>query len=212
MKAAGRPFPQGGKEALPGALWGGGRAARGPLRCLLFWTPAPALSRERTHVCESGLSGSMGEAGKTGHVCASVWSAPPGEWETSRRCNLADAGAVTFPARAQLPLRCPRAEGAPRRAGPPGRAATTTAATRPGRGPAALISGDSRLLPCLMAPVTLPLSPPVSGALPRARRPNRSLRVSRQRSPGRDRLTAAAGRLPRSGAHGPGPTPTAGPP
>ena len=102
---------------------------------------------------------------------------------------------MTFPARAKLPRRCPRAEGAPRRAGPPGRAATTTAAVRPGRGPAARISGDSRLLPGLMAPVTLPLSPPVSGALPRARRPNRSLRGSRQRSPGR-----TGSRRPRSGS------------
>ena len=45
-------------------------------------------------------------------------SAPPGERETSRRCDPADAGAGTFPARAQLPRRRPRAEGAPRSAGP----------------------------------------------------------------------------------------------
>lgn len=47
-----------------------------------------------------------------------MWSAPPGERETSGRCDPADAGAGTFPARAQLPRRRPRAEGAPRRAGP----------------------------------------------------------------------------------------------
>ena len=66
---------------------------------------------------------------------------------------------MTFPARAQLPQRCPGAEGASRRSGPPGRAATPTAAARPGRGPAARISGDSRLFPGLMTPGTLPLSP-----------------------------------------------------
>ena len=106
-----------------------------------------------------------------------MWSAPPGAWETWRRCNPADAGAVTFPARAQLPRRCPRAEGAPRRAGPPGRAATPT-------------DTDRRRPPCpptcspnLRRQQALPGShdtgnvaavTPASGALPRAWWPNRS--------------------------------------
>ena len=122
---------------------------------------------------------------------------------------------MPFPARAQLPRRCPRAEGAPRRAGPPGREATPT-------------DTDRRRPPCpptcspnLRRQQALPGShdtgnvaavTPASGALPRAWWPNRSLRGSRQRSPGRDRLTAAAGWLPTGGAHGPGRTPTLGRP
>ena len=68
-EGSGTTVPPRRQGSASGALRGGGRAARGPLRCLLFWTPGPAVSGERTHVCESGLSGSMGEAGKTGHVC-----------------------------------------------------------------------------------------------------------------------------------------------
>ena len=106
---------------------------------------------------------------------------------------------MPFPAGAQLLRRCPRAEGAPRRAGPPGRAATPT-------------DTDRRRPPCpptcspnLRRQQALPGShdtgnvaavTPASGALPQAWWPNRSLRGSRQRSPGRDRLTAAAGWLP----------------
>ena len=97
--------------------------------------------------------------------------------ETSRGCNSADAGAMPFPARAQLPRRCPRAEGAPRRAGPPGRAATPT-------------DTDRRRPPCpptcspnLRRQQAFPGShdtgnvaavTPASGALPRAWWPNRS--------------------------------------
>lgn len=149
----------------------------------------------------------MGEAAKTGHVRAH----PCGPHLRARGKHR---GGVTprtpAPGPFLLALSCPggaRGQKGPRGAPVPGRAATPTGAARPGRGPAARLSGDSRLLPDLMA-----LSPPASGALPRARRPNRSLRGSRQRSPGRDRLTAAAGWLPTSGAHGPGRTPTAGPP
>ena len=50
--------------------------------------------------------------------------------ETSRRCDPADAGAVPFPARGQLPRMCRRAEGARRRAGTPCRAATPTDTAR----------------------------------------------------------------------------------
>ena len=84
---------------------------------------------------------------------------------------------MPFPARAQLLRRCPRAEGAPRRAGPPGRAATPT-------------DTDRRRPPCpptcspnLRQQQALPGShdtgnvaavTPASGALPRAWWPNRS--------------------------------------
>ena len=186
------------------------------LQCPLLWTPGPALSGERTHVCESGLSGSMGEAGKTGHVCVRPCGPHLRVSETSRRCNPADAGAVPFPARGQLPRMCRRAEGARRRAGPPCRAATPTdtARHRPPRPRTCSpnLRRQQALDSGLMAPGTLPLSPLASGALPLARRPNRSFRGSRQRSPGRDRLTAAAEWLPTGGAHVPGPTPTAAPP
>lgn len=106
----GRPS-QDGKEALPRALWGGRRAAHGPFRCLLFWTAGPALTGEDTRLRIRTIGGDGG--GWEDRTClgASVWSAPPGEWETSIRCNPAGAGAVTSPARAQLPRRRPRAEG-----------------------------------------------------------------------------------------------------
>ena len=63
-EGSGRPFPQGGRGALLGALWGGGRAARGPLRCLLLWTPGPALSGERTHVVNRDYRGPWGRLGR----------------------------------------------------------------------------------------------------------------------------------------------------
>ena len=144
-----------------------------------------------------------------------MWSAPPGAWETWRRCNPADAGAVTFPARAQLPGGA-RGQKGPRgalvhRAGQRHRP-TPTDAARPVRRPAARISGDSRLFPGLMTPGTLPLSPRPLELCPGLGGRTVALRGSRQRSPGRDRLTAAAGWLPTGGAHGPGRTPNAGPP
>ena len=92
-------------------------------------TRAGPLRGEDTR-CESGLSGSMGEAGKTGHVCVRPCGPHLRVSETSRRCNPADAGAVPFPARGQLPRMCRRAEGARRRAGTPCRAATPTDTAR----------------------------------------------------------------------------------
>ena len=61
-------FPQDGKEALPGALWGGGRAARGPFRascCGHQGRPSPG--RGHTFVnrdYRAIMSGRIGASGK----------------------------------------------------------------------------------------------------------------------------------------------------
>ena len=186
------------------------------MRCLLFWTPGPAVSGERAHVCESGLSGSMGEAGKTGHVC--VHPCGP-HLRASGKHREAVTPRTPAPCPFLLALSCPggaRGQKGPRgalvhRAGQRHRP-TPTDAARPVRRPAARISGDSRLFPGLMTPGTLPLSPRPLELCPGLGGRTVALRGSRQRSPGRDRLTAAAGWLPTGGAHGPGRTPTLGRP
>ena len=69
-EGSGTTFPPRWQGSASGRPLGRRTGCPWSLPCLLLWTPGPALSGERTHVCESGLSGSMGEAGKTGHVCA----------------------------------------------------------------------------------------------------------------------------------------------
>ena len=173
------------------------------MRCLLFWTPGPAVSGERTHVCESGLSVSMGEAGKTGHVC--VHPCGP-HLRASGKHREAVTPRTPEPCPFLLALSCPG--GARGQKGPRG-ALVHRAGQRHRPTPT---DTDRRRPPCpptcspnLRQQQALPGShdtgnvaavTPASGALPRAWWPNRSLRGSRQRSPGRDRLTAAAGWLP----------------
>lgn len=87
----------------------------------------------------------MGEAAKTGHV--RVHPCGP-----HLRARGKHRGGVTprtpAPGPFRLALSCPggaRGQKGPRGAPVPGRAATPTGAARPGRGPAARLSGDSRL-------------------------------------------------------------------
>ena len=67
-EVSGTAVSQDCEETLSGALWRTGGPWSLPVHPVLRHQ-ARALSGERTHVCESGLSGSTGEAGKTGRVC-----------------------------------------------------------------------------------------------------------------------------------------------